>query len=417
MSTAEPERHALRALASANFAVGAMSYGVVGALPALAGAWRISPGQAAWLMSAFSIAFAVGAPTVQILAGHLRRRSLLLGGLAVLIAATLAGAFATGFGALLATRIVAGLGAGAVTPLANAIGAGLVPDARRGRALALVFVGVTLSSVIAAPLAAVISHALGWRGVFVALAAVSLASAGWIALTVRDASRGERMSPAGLARLAARPATAAGLAVIVLQTAAFFATYTLILPLAAGRFGASAAQGGFALLVFGAVGIVGNLVAQRASLRYSAERLLKIVMRTMTPVFVAIALLGAVAWADALRQGLLLALLVVWALMQDLFYPSQLRRVVSLEPDYRGMVIALNSSGIFLGISLGAGIGGRVADHVGLGALAVVSAGLTLAASGALLTSERYRARAAARAAEQTAEQKAAWRANDGEAC
>ncbi|MBN3725341.1 MFS transporter, partial [Burkholderia sp. Ac-20379] len=201
MTSGEPERHALRALASANFAVGAMSYGVVGALPALAGAWRISPGRAALLMSAFSIAFALGAPLIQIVAGHARRRSLLLGGLAVLILATLAGAFATSFGGLLATRIAAGLGAGAVSPLANAIGAEIAPVERRGKALAVVFVGVTLSSVIAAPLAAAIAHTAGWRGVFVALAAIGAACAGWIAATVRDASHGERMRPAGLARL------------------------------------------------------------------------------------------------------------------------------------------------------------------------------------------------------------------------
>ncbi|CAG9239624.1 membrane hypothetical protein [Burkholderia gladioli] len=184
---------------------------------------------------------------------------------------------------------------------------------------------------------------------------------------------------------------------IVLQTAAFFATYTLILPLVTTRFGASAALGGLALLVFGVTGIVGNVVAQRLSLRYSAEALLKLVMRTMAPVFVAIALLGAAAWGEGPKQGLLIALLVIWALMQDLFYPSQLRRVVSLAPEARGMVIALNSSGIFLGISLGAGIGGRVADHVGLGALAPVSAGLTLAALVALLVSERFVARAVKR--------------------
>lgn len=397
MAIAEPERHALRALASANFAVGAMSYGVVGALPALAGAWRITPGRAALLMSAFSIAFAIGAPLLQMLAGHARRRSLLLGGLVTLVAATLAGAAAPGFGWLLATRIVAGIGAGAVSPLANAIGAEITPVERRGKALAVVFVGVTLSSVIAAPLAAAIAQTWGWRMVFVVLAVASAASGGWIVSTVRDASRGERMRPAGLARLVAQPATAAGLAVIVLQTAAFFATYTLILPLVTTRFGASAAQGGLALLVFGVTGIVGNVVAQRLSLRYSAEALLKLVMRTMALVFVAIALLGAVAWGEGPRQGLLIALLVMWALMQDLFYPSQLRRVVSLAPEARGMVIALNSSGIFLGISLGAGIGGRVADHVGLGALAPVSAGLTLAALIALLVSERFVARAAKR--------------------
>ncbi|ABC39553.1 MFS permease [Burkholderia thailandensis E264] len=70
MKTHETERHALRALASANFATGSMSYGVVGVLPSLAADWRIAPGRAALLMAAFSIAFALGAPVLQMLIGH-----------------------------------------------------------------------------------------------------------------------------------------------------------------------------------------------------------------------------------------------------------------------------------------------------------------------------------------------------------
>jgi MFS transporter, DHA1 family, inner membrane transport protein len=385
----EPERHALRALASANFAVGGMSYGVVGALPALVEAWHISPGEAALLMTAFSIAFAVGAPLLQVLVGHSRRRTLLLTGLVVMLLATLAGAFTASFAWLLATRIVAGLGAAIVSPVANAIGAGLAPAERRGKALAVVFAGVTLSSVVAAPAAAALAQALGWRAVFIGLAMMAAGSLGWILATVRDTSYGEPMRPRGLLQLLLRPATAAGLAVVVLQTAAFFATYTLILPLITGHFGASAAEGGIALLLFGLTGIAGNLIAQRVSLHHSADRLLRIVMVTMTLVFSAIAVLGVPFWSEVFRLGLLFLLLVIWAVTQDVFYPSQLRRVVALEPGYRGMVIALNSSGIFLGIALGSGVGGRVADHAGLLWLAPASAALTLLAFGALAASQR----------------------------
>lgn len=389
----EPERHALRALASANFAVGGMSYGVVGALPALVGAWQISPGDAALLMTAFSIAFAVGAPVLQVLVGHSRRRTLLLSGLVVMLLATLAGAFTASFAWLLMTRIVAGLGAALVSPVANAIGAGLAPAERRGKALAVVFVGVTLSSVVAAPVAAALAEAFGWRAVFIGLAMIALGSLGWIIATVRDTSYGEPMRLRGLLQLLLRPATAAGLAVVVLQTAAFFATYTLILPLITKHFGASAAEGGVALLLFGLTGIAGNLIAQRVSLHHAADRLLRIVMMTMMLVFIVIAVLGVPFWGDVLRLGFLFLLLVIWAVMQDVFYPSQLRRVVALEPDYRGMVIALNSSGIFLGIALGSGVGGRVADSVGLQWLAPASAALTALALGALIVSRRLLAR------------------------
>jgi MFS transporter, DHA1 family, inner membrane transport protein len=394
MTMERQERRALHALASANFAMGSMSYGTVGALPGLAADWGIAPGRAALLMAAFSVTFAVAAPLIQILAGHRRRRGLLLAGLLLMALGTLAGAFAPSFGWLMATRVAAGIGAGAVSPVATAIGAGLVPGERQGRALAIVFVGVTLSSVISAPLAAWVAQMLGWRAVYGLLAALALGSAGWIAARVHDATHGERMRPAGLARLVARPATGAGLAVVVLQTAAFFATYTLILPFLAERFGAGAEAGAFALLVFGVTGVLGNLVAQRASRHASADRLLGIAMGAMLPVFC-----GLLAFENGLPNGVrfagALGLLMVWALMQDLFYPSQLRRVVGLEPAYRGMVLALNSSGIFAGISLGASLGGRVADHWGVGGLPLASVLLTLAALGAWLFSRYWLARTA----------------------
>ncbi|MCZ2894806.1 MFS transporter [Burkholderia thailandensis] len=403
MKTHETERHALRALASANFATGSMSYGVVGALPSLAADWRIAPGRAALLMAAFSIAFALGAPVLQMLIGHRRRRGMLIAGLLTTSLATLAGALAPSFGWLLATRIVAGIGAGAVSPVATAVGAGLAPAERQGKALAIVFAGVTLSSVVSAPLSAWIAQALGWRATFGWLAAVALGSAAWIAGTVRDASRGERMRAGGLVALLARPATAAGLSVVVLQTGAFFCTYTLILSLLHRRFGASAGEGAFALLVFGVTGVLGNLVAQRVARRWSADPLLIAAMLAMLAVFACLAALAATGFGGDARLVAALALLMLWALMQDLFYPSQLRRVVGLEPHCRGMALALNSSGIFAGISLGSALGGRVADTWGVGLLAPTSAALTVAALIALGISRRYagepRASAAASAA------------------
>ena len=390
MTIAHHERRPLHALASANFALGSMSYGVVGALPALARDWQVTPGHVALLVAAFSITFALGAPVLQMLFGHMRRRTLLLAGLAGMTIGSVGCAMTPDFAWLVAFRVLAGIGAGAVSPLASAIGAGLVPGERQGRALAMVFVGVTLSSVISAPVCAWIAHVLGWRDVFALLATLSVASAGWILMVVDDATHGVRMQPKGLFELLSRPATASGLSVVLLQTAAFFATYTLILPLLHARFGASLAQGATALFVFGVTGIGGNLIAQRASQHWSADRLLVIAIGTMASVFLLLGLLSAFGGHGAAFQYAAIALLVVWALAQDLFYPSQMRRAVALEPPYRGMVLALNSSGIFAGVALGSSLGGHVADHFGVTWLAPVSAVLSLIGLSMLMLSRRY---------------------------
>ncbi|CAM2156850.1 MFS transporter [Pararobbsia alpina] len=390
MSIPHHERRPLQALASANFALGSMSYGVVGALPALAHDWAVTPGHVALLVAAFSITFAVGAPVLQMLFGHMRRRTLLLAGLAGMAIGSIGCALAPNFAWLLVFRVLAGIGAGAVSPLASAIGAGLVPGERQGRALAIVFVGVTLSSVISAPVSAWVAHVLGWRAVFALLATLAIASAGWIVSVVDDATYGIRMEPKGLIQLLTRPATASGLSVVLLQTGAFFATYTLILPLLHACFGASLTQGAAALFVFGVTGIVGNLIAQRASQHWSADRLLLVSIGAMASMFVVLGALSIVGGHGAVFQYSAVALLIVWALAQDLFYPSQMRRAVSLEPPYRGMVLALNSSGIFAGVALGSSLGGHVADHFGVAWLALVSAALSFAGLGMLILSRRY---------------------------
>ena len=89
-----PERHnerchhlfparALRALSIAYFvqATGALS--VAGSLPAISAARQLTDAQSARLLSVFGLTFALAAPLVQVLFGHLRRRQLVLTGIAL----------------------------------------------------------------------------------------------------------------------------------------------------------------------------------------------------------------------------------------------------------------------------------------------------------------------------------------------
>ena len=61
--------------------------------------------------------------------------------------ADIAAAAATSFGALLGARLLLALAAGTFMPAASAYGALSVEPAKRGRALALVYAGMTLATV------------------------------------------------------------------------------------------------------------------------------------------------------------------------------------------------------------------------------------------------------------------------------
>jgi DHA1 family inner membrane transport protein len=218
--------------------------------------------------------------------------------------------------------------------------------------------------------------------VFVGLAVLASAAAVLVWLTVDDESRGVRLDLRRLLRALTHPATGTGLAVIFFQVSAYFVTYTLITALLRDRFGAGTTTASAIMFGFGVLGVAGNWLAQRLALRFGANRLLYAAMGTMLPVFLALAVAPAYWWAPVLP-------LLLWALSQDVFYPSQQRRVVELEPEIRGLVLALNSSGLFAGIAFGSFLGGRIAQASGLSSLPLVSLLLTALALAALTVSRR----------------------------
>jgi predicted MFS family arabinose efflux permease len=112
------------------------------------------------------------------------RRSALAICLVGLSVSHLAAAGAEGPASLIAARVVAGLFGGPATALLMAIVGDLVPEERRGRALGIIMTAFSVATVLGVPTGLRLSHVLGWRAPFLAVAALALscAIAGWWAL-------------------------------------------------------------------------------------------------------------------------------------------------------------------------------------------------------------------------------------------
>ncbi|TWB12316.1 DHA1 family inner membrane transport protein [Nitrospirillum amazonense] len=386
----------LRLLALAYFTMGTGTLAVVGALPPIAASLSLSPSAVALMVSAFAATFAVAAPVVQMVAGHLPRRTLLLAGLGILGACTLLSAGVGSYPLLLILRILSGVGAACVGPVVSALGSTLVPPQRQGRALAIVFSGMTMASVVGLPLSAWLGEQIGWRPLFVGLGVWTWGVALAVALGVKDRGRGHAVRLGQLVAVLRRPGVAGGVALMVCQMAGLFTTVTLINPLLRDRFGADTAETSLALMVLGLSGLAGNYLARWLADLWSADRLVAVSLGGLTAMFLAMAGAPARLWAA-------LALLVLWALANDLFMPSQQRRMVELAPDARGLVLALNSSALYVGMAAGSFTAGAVEPLAGVGMLPLVSAGLMAVGLGLLAATRRRRAVASASGAEARA--------------
>jgi predicted MFS family arabinose efflux permease len=368
----KPVSVALGILSLCFFAMGTASLSVVGALQAMSSSLGISRSAAALLVPAFAVTFAVAAPAIQIVAGHWVRRRLLLCGLLVLAAGALGCAAAPGYPALIVARIVTGLGAAAVSPMVSSLGAALVPPQRQGHALAVVFSGITLASVLGVPLASWCAAMLGWRLMFAAIAGLAVLAALLVVALVKDQSRAQPIRPAQLWRLLTNATTAGGLGITALGMAALFTTYTMITPILRDHFAAGAGAVSFVLLLYGVAGILGNWLARYVALKWTSERSIAVALLLLTGGFAVLRL--APPWLP-----LAILALIPCAVAVDIFAPAQQRRMVELAPDMRGLVLALNSSALFGGMAGGACLAGRIVPIGGLMALPVVSIALAAA--------------------------------------
>jgi DHA1 family inner membrane transport protein len=357
---------ALGCLALAFFTLGASSLCVVGAFDYIATDWHLSRTATALLVTAFSGTLGLCAPLLQMLVGHWPRRSQILTGISVMATGSMVMAVAPNYLVLFAARILMGLGAALAGPMILALGSTLVEPYLQGRALATVMMGLTVASVVSVPVSTWVAAHTGPRLLFASIGFTTFIAVALIAFFVQHRSPGVRVKLAQLVNLVRRPANITGLSVVFCSVAGSFVTYTMITPILRDRYSAGPHLISVALLVFGIAGIGGNLIVGRAATSFSAERLLAMAMIVLVVVFAGLLVLPISIMA-------MLVALTIWAAMVAISLPSQQRRMVELEPQFRDIALALNSTFLFSGMAAGSFFGGVSYSAFGYSSLPILS--------------------------------------------
>lgn len=129
---------------------------------------------------------------------------------------------------------------------------------------------------------------------------------------------------------------------------------------------------GWCLMGFGAVGLLGNSLGGRMVDRHPLIASL---------VFCAFMVVGMVAVVPSIHSWFALALaLSVWGITQAALFLVSHVRLIKAAPQAPAFAASLNIAGANLGIGIGAIIGGRVIDHLGLGRVGFAAAGIIVLA-------------------------------------
>ncbi|MDT8860666.1 MFS transporter [Alkalihalobacillus sp. MEB130] len=136
------------------------------ALPTVKDELALTSDTASWIVSGYSIAFAISAVTYGRLSDFVPIKRLLLIGLSIVGLSSLIGFFSTTFVWLLIARVLQAIGAGAVPGLAMVLAGKYIPVSRRGRAMSMIASAASLGFGLGPVLGGVITQYIGWHFMF-----------------------------------------------------------------------------------------------------------------------------------------------------------------------------------------------------------------------------------------------------------
>jgi len=382
---------ALYALTVGAFGIGVTEFVIMGLLMQVSTDLRVSIPTAGLLMTGYALGVFVGAPILTIATRALPRKTTLLALMAIFTIGNLACALAPNYPLLMAARVITALAHGTFFGVGSLVAMSLVPPERKASAIAVMFTGLTIATLLGVPFGSWLGLAFGWRSTFWAVAGVGLLALVVLALFVPRAQ--EKVVPAPLKdefAVLARPQVQMGLLMTVLGFGGVFAVFTYIQPILTELAGYSKEAVSPILLVFGAGLVGGNLVGGRWADKSLPNALLG------TLVLLTVVMLGS-AFAFHDRVGAVIAAFLLGAAAFATVAPLQMRVLQQAGGAGQGLASSLNIAAFNLGNALGAWLGGAVIAHgPGLGAVPLVAALVPLSALGLAAVSLRAERRAMA---------------------
>lgn len=367
-------------LAVGLFAIGTDGYVITGLLPEMGRDLGVSDSDTGHLVSAFALAYALGAPLLAVTLGSLPRRPVLISSLAVFAAANVAAALVHSYGTLLAIRVLSGLAAAVFSPGAISVVPSLVPAERRGRALSTVSAGIAVSTAVGVPLGTLIGNAFGWRVTFLVVAALGgLACLGLTLLLppLPPNPPADLRTRVNASRAAGVPSA---LGVTVLWIAGAFTLLTYLSPVLHEVGDVQGTTLSIWLAVYGLAAVTGNHLGGRAADRFATQRLTVVTTAGLLCALASFGLLGSLGAHGATGAGWAMAGLVVWGVFGWAFAPIQSHRLVQLAPESASVVLSLNSSAVYIGISAGGLLGSVALAEGGAAAVGWAAAAVELLA-------------------------------------
>jgi predicted MFS family arabinose efflux permease len=352
-------RHILWALLFGNLVIGTGVLLPAGLLTAIMTGIGVTAAEAGLLLTVGGLMVGFGAPVLAGLTSRIDRRVLLVVALGLYVVGHIGASATADFTLLLVFRALTVAGAAIFTPQAAATAALVVPVEQRSGAIAFIFIGWSLASVVGIPLGSLLGDAIGWQGTYLLMATLSAVAALAVWLVLPAGLRVQRLDLTSWLGVLGNPRLLVVLAVTMFSMSGQFTLFTYISPVLSGTHGLGGQGIALFFLVVGIAGVAGNYMAARAAPGFGVERSILVALAAVAGGMALILAGWGTLWSFVLGGCL-------WGLGGFAANSLQQSRLVALAPALASATVALNTSSVYLGQSLGSASGAAlIADGPG----------------------------------------------------
>ena len=349
-----------------NLVIGTGAFAVSGILQPIGDAFGVSVAVAGQAITVYALASAFLAPLAMVATGKWPRKRAIMAALGIFLLGTLLCIASTGFAMLLLGRVLMGIGA-MFSALAAGVAVAIAPPALRARAIALSFMGISLSYAVGVPMGAWLGFAYSWQAPMLVVAAcATLVLLALAACLPRDIAA-PGASFAGLGAAFRNGAVVRVWLRTLLYFLAIFSVFAYVGPVMQALVPMSGSQLGITLALFGFSGVVGTYLGGWAADRFGPIAALRVNLGIFTLMMLCVPLTRG-------SYPLVAGIFILWGVAGFSMGAPQQVRLAMLSPGQAPLLLALNSSMLYLGTALGAVISGTLLGSLGFDKLAWVGA-------------------------------------------
>ncbi|WP_210128828.1 MFS transporter [Staphylococcus sp. GDX8P102P-2] len=357
-------------LAIGAFAIGMTEFVIMGLLPNIARDFDVTVSQAGQLITGYALGVAIGGPIIVMLTIKWNRKYLLIVLMGIFIIGNLTASFSPNYRFMMTSRIITSLAHGSFFGIGSILAASMVRPEKRASAMALMFMGLSMSNILGVPFGTLIGQNFGWPMTFIIISIIGALALIGIIIFVPMQRETIKSSVLNELQILKEKRLWLTLAVTLFGFSSVFAYFTYISTVLIDVSNVQENLISYLLIIFGIGVTLGNVVGGKLA-DWNLNKALKI-------IFIVFILYFILLYFVQMNSILMVAGIFFFGLIGFSMSPSLQFKSTLISQDAPTLASTLNQSAFNLGNALGAFIGGVVVTNLPIASLSLIAPILTV---------------------------------------